>query len=51
MFGRAGPALQILRVALGQDGSGRDLGIRDIAAVADGFLILAGRLSPKVTTQ
>jgi len=47
IFGQAGPELQILRVDLGRDGSGRDLGIRDIAAVADGFLILAGPALPE----
>jgi len=37
----------MLRVNLGQDASGRDLGIRDITAVADGFLILAGPSLPE----
>ena len=47
IFGQAGPELQTLRIDLGQDESGRDLGIRDIAAVADGFLILAGPSLPE----
>src|SRR4051812_47274772 len=47
VFGPAAPELQVLRANLGQDASGRDLGIRDIAAVADGFLILAGPSLPE----
>ena len=47
LFGQAGPELQTLRIDLGQDESGRDLGIRDIATVDDGFLILAGPSLPE----
>jgi hypothetical protein len=47
LFGQAVPDLQTLQIDLGQDASGRDLGIRDIAAVADGFLILAGPALPE----
>ena len=47
LFGQARPELQMLRIDLGQDESGRDLGIRDIATVDDGFLILAGPSLPE----
>ena len=47
VFGQAAPELQTLRIDLGQDESGRDLGIRDIAAAGDGFLILAGPSLPE----
>ena len=36
-----------MQIDLGRDASGRDLGIRDIAAVTDGFLILAGPSLPE----
>lgn len=47
VFGSAAPASQTFRVNLGQDDAGRDLGIRDISPVADGFLILAGPALPE----
>jgi hypothetical protein len=47
IFGQAGPDLRTFRVELGQDASGRDLGVRDLAVVADGFLILAGPSLPE----
>jgi len=46
-FGQSAPDLQTFQVDLGQDGLGRDLGIRDIASAADGFLILAGPALPE----
>ena len=47
LFGHADPKLGVFRVELGRDVVGRDLGVRDIAAVAGGFLILAGPSLPE----
>jgi hypothetical protein len=47
LFGRANPDPAVFRIDLGKDGAGRDLGIRDIAAVSDGFLVLAGPSLPE----
>lgn len=46
VFGHADPGLAVFRLELGRDGKGRDLGIRDLAAVSDGFLVLAGPSLP-----
>ena len=47
IFGHGDRNLETIRVELGQDASGRDLGIRDLAVVADGLLILAGPSLPE----
>jgi hypothetical protein len=47
VFGDGNPDLRTFRLELGQDGKGRDLGVRDIAAVSDGFLVLAGPSLPE----
>jgi hypothetical protein len=47
VFGQADPGLAVFRLELGRDGKGRDLGIRDLAAVSDGFLVLAGPSLPE----
>jgi len=47
VFGHTDPGLTVFRLELGKDTKGRDLGIRDIAAASDGFLILAGPSLPE----
>jgi hypothetical protein len=47
IFGNAAAEPQPYRLNLGQDRQGRDLGIRDITAVSDGFLVLAGPSLPE----
>ena len=47
VFGRADPVPTIFRLHLGQDANSRDLGVRDLAAVSDGFLVLAGPSLPE----
>jgi uncharacterized protein DUF3616 len=47
VFGRADPDPTVFRLHLGQDANSRDLGVRDLAAVSDGFLVLAGPSLPE----
>ena len=47
VFGTADPNLAVFRLHLGQDANDRDLGIRDLATVSDGFLVLAGPALPE----
>src|SRR5262249_37267315 len=39
--------VNVFRLRLGQDEAGRDFGIRDLATVSDGFLVLAGPSLPE----
>lgn len=47
VFGQAAPAATVSRLALGADRRGRERGVRDLAAVAGGFLVLAGPALPE----
>ena len=47
IFGQDAGQPTVFRVRLGQDDQKRDLGIRDLATVSDGFLILAGPSLPE----
>ena len=49
VFGGAAPAAAatVSRLALGTDRRGRERGVRDLAPVADGFLVLAGPALPE----
>jgi hypothetical protein len=47
VFGTDDPNLKVFRLKLGQDAIHRSLGIRDLAAVSDGFLVLAGPALPE----
>ena len=47
VFGQAAPAATVSRLALGTDRRGRGRGVRDLAAVAGGFLVLAGPALPE----
>lgn len=47
VFGPADPATTAFRLRLGQDAAGRDVGIRDLASVSDGVLVLAGPSLPE----
>lgn len=47
VFGQAAPAATVSRLALGADRRGRKRGVRDLAPVADGFLVLAGPALPE----
>ena len=47
VFGQAAPSATVSRLALGADRRGRARGVRDLAAVAGGFLVLAGPALPE----
>ncbi|GAA0566216.1 hypothetical protein GCM10009416_00200 [Craurococcus roseus] len=47
VFGQAAPSTTVSRLALGADRRGRERGIRDLAPVAGGFLVLAGPALPE----
>ena len=47
VFGGAAPASVVSRLALGADRRGRERGVRDLAAVVGGFLVLAGPALPE----
>ncbi len=47
VFGQAAPAAVVSRLALGTDRRGRKHGVRDLAPVAGGFLVLAGPALPE----
>ncbi|MBD0270995.1 MAG: DUF3616 domain-containing protein [Acetobacteraceae bacterium] len=47
VFGQAAPSATVSRLALGADRLGRTRGVRDLAAVAGGFLVLAGPALPE----
>jgi len=47
VFGQLAPDPEVSRLALGRDRRGRERGVRDIAAVAGGFLVLAGPSLPE----
>jgi hypothetical protein len=47
VFGAGAIEPGILRIQLGHDAQGRDLGVRDLTALSDGLLILAGPSLPE----
>jgi hypothetical protein len=47
VFGAGAIEPEVFRVRLGRDAQGRDLGVRDLAAVPDGLLVLAGPSLPE----
>jgi Protein of unknown function (DUF3616) len=47
VFGEAPPAAVVSRLALGADRRGRERGVRDLAPVDGGFLVLAGPALPE----
>jgi uncharacterized protein DUF3616 len=47
VFGEAAPTAAVSRLDLGSDRRGRERGVRDLASVADGFLVLAGPALPE----
>jgi uncharacterized protein DUF3616 len=47
VFGQAPPAAAVLRLSLDADRRGRERGVRDLASVSGGFLVLAGPALPE----